>query len=142
MGRDSLAWDSLSRKLWCIKNLLKFEKVKRQKSISVLYVSQIFIIDKYSIYVPKIVLKLSQQLSSKLSQNCLKIVSKFSPIFIHKIVRKIVQKRRWPKTNLVVYCFKNFNLKKEDSLFQFKINVTTSHKNKICLSIHICFIED
>ena len=65
MDRDSLAWDSLSRKLWCIKNLLKFEKVKRQKSISVLYVSQIFIIDKYSIYVPKIVLKLSQQLSSK-----------------------------------------------------------------------------
>ena len=63
-------------------------KKRDKKSISVLYVSQMFIIDKYYRYVPRIVLKLSQQLSLKLSRNCLKIVSDI----IHKIVRKIVQK--------------------------------------------------
>ena len=72
MGRDSLAWDSLSRKLWCIKNLQKFEKVKKNMT--------------------KNITDMSKKLSRNCPQNCPNIASEINHEVIHEIAHKIVPK--------------------------------------------------
>ena len=66
MDRDSLAWDSLSRKLWCIKNLQKFEKVKKTRQ-KILQICSKTCLEIVPTIVRKIVPKLSPILSIKLS---------------------------------------------------------------------------